>query len=91
MWRETEKEEEEKKKKKEEEEEQNAMKALENRTKQSKREMDMLDTLDQLRERSALHAQVGVQDLIQKNHELLLKQVWRGPGGGEGALLGMAM
>ena len=75
LWRDVNEEEEAEKKKKEEEEEQNAMKALENRTKQSKREMDMLDTLEELRERSALHAKVDIHTLIAKNQEVLAKQV----------------
>ena len=42
-----------------EEEENNPMKALENRTTDSKREMDILDALQDLRSRNAKHERVG--------------------------------
>ncbi|KNC86933.1 hypothetical protein SARC_00935 [Sphaeroforma arctica JP610] len=75
LWREVEDEVEAKKKKKEDEEENNAMKALENRTKQSKKEMDMLDTLEEIRDMNDRNAAVDVNELIQQKNDALVKEL----------------
>ncbi|KIY95144.1 hypothetical protein MNEG_12818 [Monoraphidium neglectum] len=49
---------------KEEEERGNAMKALENRTLESKREMDLMDTLDEMRSLRARHAGVTPEQAL---------------------------
>lgn len=48
----------------EEEEEGNAMRFLENRTKESKREMEILDALDEIREMTRADAKVGADELF---------------------------
>jgi hypothetical protein len=48
----------------EEEEEGNAMRFLENRTKESKREMEILDALDEIREMTRADAKVNSDDLL---------------------------
>ena len=48
----------------EEEEEGNAMRFLENRTKESKREMEFLDALDEIREMTRAAAKIGADDLF---------------------------
>ncbi|KAJ3204775.1 hypothetical protein HDU67_009308 [Dinochytrium kinnereticum] len=60
----------------EKEEENNPMKALENRTVDSKREMDILDALDEIRTKNAMNERIGVEDLLgrildSKQSELL--------------------
>lgn len=49
-----------------EEEENNPMKALENRTADSKREMDILDALDEIRTRNARNERVDAQNVLDK-------------------------
>ncbi|KAF9122830.1 hypothetical protein BGW39_009473 [Mortierella sp. 14UC] len=48
----------------EEEEENNPMKALENRTQDSKREMEIMDALDEIRTRNALNERVDAADAV---------------------------
>lgn len=55
------------KKEREEEELNNPMKALENRTKESKQEMDILEKLEELRDLNARHASVDHEMLLQQN------------------------
>ncbi|KAF9996154.1 hypothetical protein BGZ80_011354 [Entomortierella chlamydospora] len=50
----------------EEEEENNPMKALENRTQDSKREMEIMDALDEIRTRNALNERVDADVLLNK-------------------------
>lgn len=57
---------EEKQLQKELEEENNPMKALENRTLDSKREMDILDALDEIRTRNARNERVDADSLLEK-------------------------
>jgi hypothetical protein len=59
-WRDKEKEKEDAKSKREEEEKGNAMKALENRTLDSKREMDILTALDEMKSLKARHEVVNL-------------------------------
>lgn len=66
-WREREDEEEAAAKQKEEEEKGDAMKALENRTLDSKREMDLLDALDEIKAINQRHARVDTDALLQQN------------------------
>lgn len=54
---------------KEEDEANNPMLALENRTKDSRREMDVLDALEEIRDWNARNAQVKFQDLMVKHLE----------------------
>lgn len=54
---------------KEEEEANNPMLALENRTKESRREMDVLDALEEIRDWNARNAQVKFEDLMEKHLE----------------------
>jgi hypothetical protein len=65
-WREEGAEQEELKKQQEEDEEYDPMKALENRTIDSKREMDILDALDEIRTRNARSERVDVDDVLDK-------------------------
>lgn len=65
-WREEGAESEELRKQQEEEEEYDPMKALENRTLDSKREMDILDALDEIRTRNARSERVDVDDVLDK-------------------------
>lgn len=60
---------EEEKKAKEEEEENNPMKALENRTMDSKREMDILDALDEIRTRNARNERVDADIVLERLSE----------------------
>lgn len=55
------------------EEENNPMKALENRAVDSKREMDILDALDEIRTRNALNERVDAEALLDKLHARKLK------------------
>lgn len=48
----------------EEEEEGNAMRFLENRTKESKREMEIMDALDEIREITRADAKMGADELF---------------------------
>ncbi|KAF9112835.1 hypothetical protein BGX27_002714 [Mortierella sp. AM989] len=50
----------------EEEEENNPMKALENRTQDSKREMEIMDALDEIRTRNALNERVDADVVLNK-------------------------
>ncbi|KAF9940586.1 hypothetical protein BGZ65_006614 [Modicella reniformis] len=50
----------------EEEEENNPMKALENRTLDSKREMEIMDALDEIRTRNAMNERVDADSLLDK-------------------------
>ncbi|KAG0365612.1 CWC16 protein [Gamsiella multidivaricata] len=50
----------------EEEEENNPMKALENRTQDSKREMEIMDALDEIRTRNALNERLDADTLLDK-------------------------
>ena len=54
---------------KEEEEANNPMLALENRTKESRREMDVLDALEEIRDWNARNAHVKFDDLMKKHLE----------------------
>ena len=54
---------------KEEEEANNPMLALENRTKESRREMDVLDALEEIRDWNARNAHVKFDDLMEKHLE----------------------
>lgn len=54
---------------KEEEEANNPMLALENRTKESRREMDVLDALEEIRDWNARHAHVKFEDLMERHLE----------------------
>ncbi|KAI1295233.1 hypothetical protein EDD11_007896 [Mortierella claussenii] len=50
----------------EEEEENNPMKALENRTQDSKREMEIMDALDEIRTRNALNERLDADSVLNK-------------------------
>lgn len=63
-WRDVQAAEEALKEQKENEEEGNAMKFLENKTYDSKREMDILDALDEIKHLNQKKAQVGYEDLL---------------------------
>lgn len=52
---------------KEEDEANNPMLALENRTKESRREMDVLDALEEIRDWNARNSQVKFEDLMEKH------------------------
>ncbi|KAJ3197402.1 hypothetical protein HK101_003828 [Irineochytrium annulatum] len=65
-WREEKDVDEELKQEKEKEEENNPMKALENRTLDSKREMDILDALDEIRTKNAMSERVGADALLDR-------------------------
>lgn len=54
---------------KEEEEANNPMLALENRTKESRREMDVLDALEEIRDWNARNAQVKFEELMEQHLE----------------------
>ena len=54
---------------KEEEEANNPMLALENRTKESRREMDVLDALEEIKDWNSRNAQVKFEDLMQRHLE----------------------
>jgi len=72
-WRENNKIVEEAKQKRKKEEEGDAMKALENRTVDSKQEMDILDALDELRSLKARHSKLDTNELLKhckESHEL---------------------
>jgi hypothetical protein len=56
-------------KQKKEEEENNPMKVLENRTRDSRREMAIIETLEDLRELNAANASVDTETLIKVEHE----------------------
>lgn len=60
----------------EEEEKNNPMKVLENRTKASRQEMDMLETLEDLRELNSRHAKVDTETML-KVHEAYAQQLAR--------------
>ena len=60
---------------KEEEEASNPMLALENRTKESRREMDVLDALEEIRDFNARNAQVKFEELMKKHIETEAKEV----------------
>jgi hypothetical protein len=64
-WREEQKKEEEAKAMRAEEEEYNPMKALENRTVDTKKEMDVLDALDEIRTQNARREKIDAQRLIE--------------------------
>lgn len=68
----------------EEEEKGNAMKALENRTLESKREMDLMDALDEMRSLRARHAGVTTE-------QALAALAREAGGGGEGDEGGAAL
>eukprot|EP00124_Ichthyophonus_hoferi_P004854 Ihof_evm1s594 gene=Ihof_evmTU1s594 len=70
IWSYIAKETEKEQKKKEEEELGNSMKALENRTKQSKREMDLLDSLEEIKHHKARLQAVDVDDLLKGKEEV---------------------
>lgn len=77
-WREKEKALDELKKQREKEEEGDAMKALENKTIDSKIEMDILDALDEIRSLNARNSKVDTEALLQHHREvydLLQKQI----------------
>ncbi|KAF8935581.1 hypothetical protein BGZ52_009049 [Haplosporangium bisporale] len=61
-----------------EEEENNPMKALENRTQDSKREMEIMDALDEIRTRNAVNERVDADQLLSKlvgtEEEIALKK-----------------
>ncbi|OMJ13187.1 Coiled-coil domain-containing protein 94-like protein [Smittium culicis] len=60
---------------KEEEEEENPLKALENRTQESKREMEILDALDEIRTKNSTlertTVEKAIQNIVSKKEELL--------------------
>ncbi len=58
---------------KEEEEANNPMLALENRTKESRREMDVLDALEEIRDFNARNAQVKFEELMKRHIETEIK------------------
>jgi DNA-directed RNA polymerase subunit RPC12/RpoP len=66
QWKENQKIVEEFKRKRQEEEEGNAMKILENKTIDSKMEMDILDALDEIRALNAKHERISPEDLLKK-------------------------
>ncbi|KAL3659456.1 hypothetical protein V7S43_015448 [Phytophthora oleae] len=66
-WRETEEQEEAALAQRTEEEKGDAMKALENRTLDSKREMDILDALDEIKAINQRHAKVDTDKLLQQH------------------------
>ncbi|RDD45857.1 Coiled-coil domain-containing protein 94 [Trichoplax sp. H2] len=70
-----EEEEELKKQQREEEEMNNPMKALENRTKDSKAEMDMLDTLEEIKDLNARNAKVDIRELLETYHEDFVQEL----------------
>lgn len=80
-WREEQAVEEEDRLAKLEEEENNPMKALENRTVDSKKEMDILDALQDIRARNARYERVGrtgdVTELLQPQEELTEEEIAR--------------
>lgn len=53
----------------EEEEMSNPMKALESRTKESKREMDILDALEEIKDQNARFSKVDHEDMLSRNRE----------------------
>lgn len=59
---------------KEEEEANNPMLALENRTKESRREMDVIDALEEIRDYNARNAQVKFEDLMERHIEHEVKE-----------------
>ncbi|KAL1921145.1 uncharacterized protein VTP21DRAFT_10861 [Calcarisporiella thermophila] len=65
-WRDEEREMERAREEREVEEEENPMKALENRTLDSKREMDILDALDEIRLRNAQQERVNADSVLEK-------------------------
>ena len=80
-WREKDKEAEEKEKEKQEEEN-DAMKKLENRTLESKMEMDILDSLDHIRSLNAKNAKLTTEEVlemrakeVQQEEEAILKSI----------------
>src|SRR4051812_26865814 len=68
-WKDERIEDEEERRVKEEEEENNPMKSLENRTLDSKREMDILDALDEIRTRNARNERVDADAALEKLSE----------------------
>jgi hypothetical protein len=66
QWKENQRIVEEFKRKRQEEEEGNAMKILENKTIDSKMEMDILDALDEIRALNAKHERISAEDLLKK-------------------------
>eukprot|EP01121_Diplochlamys_sp_Union-15-3_P021271 TRINITY_DN8577_c0_g1_i2.p1 TRINITY_DN8577_c0_g1~~TRINITY_DN8577_c0_g1_i2.p1 ORF type:complete len:280 (-),score=59.57 TRINITY_DN8577_c0_g1_i2:39-878(-) len=68
-WREQDKQIEEAKEARKQEEEGDAMKAIENRTMDSKREMDILDALDEIRSLNARQQSVNVDMLLEMHKE----------------------
>lgn len=64
-WREEQNEIEEIKRKRIEEEEENPIKALENRTADSKKEIDILDALDEIRAINAMHQRIDMNELLK--------------------------
>lgn len=66
-WRETEDEQEAAHQQREDEEKGDSMKALENRTLDSKREMDILDALDEIKAINQRHAKIDTDVLLQKH------------------------
>ncbi|KAF4316415.1 hypothetical protein BBO99_00008507 [Phytophthora kernoviae] len=69
-WRETEDEEQAAIAQREEEEKGDAMKALENRTLDSKREMDILDALDEIKAINQRHSKVDTDKLLQQHAQV---------------------
>lgn len=65
-WREAASKEESLKRKRAEEEENNPMKALENKTFDSKREIDILDTLDEIQAINARHQKINQDELLNR-------------------------
>jgi len=74
-WRENNKLVEEAKQKRKKEEEGDAMKALENRTVDSKKEMDILDALDELRSLKARHSRLDTNEILKHCKEAHLQSV----------------
>ncbi|KAJ1678067.1 Pre-mRNA-splicing factor cwf16 [Spiromyces aspiralis] len=65
-WRDESEQAEQAKRKREEEEENNPMRALENRTEESRREMEILDALDEIQTRNALQERANVDTVIEQ-------------------------
>ncbi|OLY81214.1 Coiled-coil domain-containing protein 94 [Smittium mucronatum] len=69
----------EKKKEKEEEEEENPLKALENRTAESKLEMEVLDALDEIRTKNSIQERTtvdkAIQNIVDQKSESIIKTI----------------
>ncbi|OMH82768.1 Coiled-coil domain-containing protein 94-like protein [Zancudomyces culisetae] len=94
-WRNEELEKEKQKEEEEEDNKNNPLKSLEARTKESKREMEMLDTLEEIRARNATQERMGLEtalekissmsnqevDVLDEQDELLIKSIYQDANG----------